>query len=84
MICPRCTELGNKSRVDLQQFATTLMGGDEIYWDENGKKHIHHVNHSGRAYRCSNGHEWTEDERCEHCAWVVRGWNNWTPKVASK
>lgn len=69
MICETCKAQGLKSCVYPGQSTVTLMGWSP-YYDEKGELHSHDPNWHTTSYRCSNGHEWTENIRrpC-WCGW---------------
>lgn len=58
MICKTCKSEDRKSTISVGQTMATMMGTAE-YFDEQGVRHYHDMNHSWTNYRCSNGHEWT-------------------------
>lgn len=57
MKCPECERTGQRSKLYMPDcYFTTAMGGTETYYDEDGQRHHHEVNHSSGQGRCSNGH----------------------------
>ena len=69
MKCPDCESEGKTSIVHSGGTVSTLMLND-MFWDEDGKRHNHDPNWHTASYRCSNGHEW-HDRRQREC-WC--GW----------
>ncbi len=55
MICPKCKDNGQKSRISGGSGSSTLMYCPP-YYDEEGKYHSHDMNRHSRGYSCSNGH----------------------------
>lgn len=68
MICPKCKELGQKSRVNLGQTLSTLTMS-EMYWDEEGIPHHHDRNNIVTTYHCTNGHRIviSSTNKCPSC-----------------
>jgi hypothetical protein len=68
MKCPFCD--GQPSRIYPEGTEVTLMYCAP-YYDEQGAYHHHDRNWRTSAYRCSNGHHWTEKKRagCPSCEW---------------
>lgn len=57
--CPKCQELGLKSRVYCDGTTTTLIGWTP-YWDEDGNYVNDNPNKRDTAYHCSQYHRWSE------------------------
>lgn len=70
MICPKCKELGEKSRVYGGTGMTTCAYYTP-YWDEEGVYHHHDGNRHTYSYNCSNGHSITVTGtgKCPNCNW---------------
>ena len=60
--CPICKEQGIRSKVYIGTCLRTLMGISS-YYDEDGNYHFKDPNITTCTYRCSNGHEFTENGR---------------------
>jgi hypothetical protein len=58
--CPQCKKEGKKSKIFIKSISSTLMTSVP-YYDENGKFHCCDPNTIFINYKCSNGHEWTEE-----------------------
>lgn len=73
MICPRCKELGLKSKI-YDSGSTTVMCCP-AYYDEDGKYHVHDTNMSTTTMSCSNGHRLmvTLGRSCPNCDWGNKG-----------
>jgi len=56
MKCPECVDTGQRSILSVRGSSTTLLGGGEPYWDEDGVWHMHDWNKHTSSYMCSNGH----------------------------
>lgn len=57
MKCPECERTGQQSKFYMpDSYCSTLMGGTQTYYDEDGHRHRHEVNSSAGWARCSNGH----------------------------
>ena len=56
MKCPKCEELGIKSKVYVGMSTSTLMYSAP-YYDEDGNYHYDDPNIHETEYRCSNGHK---------------------------
>jgi hypothetical protein len=56
MKCPKCVELGLKSRLNGDGFGLSTDMGALRYWDEEGRHHTHDPNSHSTHYWCSNGH----------------------------
>jgi hypothetical protein len=61
MICAKCREEGKRSTLRLRKLGNTLMGYVGEFYDENGKFHIHDGNSFKVNFKCSAGHEWTDE-----------------------
>lgn len=59
MICPKCKELGLRSRVYPGMSMVTAMFFRPFY-DEDGELHNHDNNIRTTEYSCSNRHRWVE------------------------
>lgn len=60
MKCEQCVAEGKTSRVyGGDSCVSTLMGGGESYYDEDGKRHKHDPNGNTYSYHCSNRHTWS-------------------------
>jgi len=59
MICPKCKELGLKSKVFVGMSTSTLMYFAPYYdyYDEDGNYHYDDPNIHTTGYSCSNGHK---------------------------
>lgn len=77
-VCPQCQTTGATSIVQQDDEV-----GDkhryrwpcEIFWDEQGLRHIHDYGEYLMHYKCSSGHHWTEvamEEPC-WCGWPQKG-----------
>ncbi len=69
MKCPQCVEQGKSSCCYERSMLKTLMSCVPFY-DADGKRHYHDLNHETRNYSCSNGHQWSE--KVESTCWC--GW----------
>lgn len=69
MRCYYCMDEGKKSTLTELGCMSTLMGGGQQYWDEDGKPHRHDPNTTTTNYRCSEGHQYKEKIRgaCPSC-----------------
>ncbi len=69
-LCPDCELDDKKSRLDLAEGPTTP-GKLEIYFDEDGLKHVHDPTIIRTIYTCSNGHKNTiiNTGHCPTCTW---------------
>lgn len=57
MKCPECDRTGQRSKFYMpDSYASTLMGGSQSYYDEDGHQHYHEVNSSRGQAHCSTGH----------------------------
>lgn len=57
MKCPECERTGQRSQLYMPTgYSSTLMGGSQIFYDEDGHRHYHEVNTSHGQAHCSNGH----------------------------
>ncbi len=57
MKCPECELTGQRSKLYTPDcYVSTLMGGSETYYDEDGHRHYHEVNSSRGQAHCSLGH----------------------------
>ena len=65
--CPECQKAGKKSKVFYEGSSRTGLAGGRFFWDEDGKRHSHDPNTTTHAFRCSNGHNWTEKQK--HKCW---------------
>lgn len=55
--CPECVRTGQLSKLYMPNgYTSTLMGGTQTYFDEDGVRHHHEVNTSRGQGSCSNGH----------------------------
>lgn len=70
MICPKCKELDQKSRVYGGAGMTTCAYYPP-YYDEEGVYHNHDGNNHTSVYTCSNGHHITVSSTgmCPNCDW---------------
>jgi hypothetical protein len=59
VFCPKCKELGLKSRVYPGAAMSTLLASTP-YYDENVKYHNNDPNTHTKSYSCNNGHKWVE------------------------
>jgi hypothetical protein len=73
MICKRCEQNGKKSKIMVITDKITSPTA-VTYYDENGQFHIHDSNIFDGTYRCSNGHEWTSENKKYKC------WCGWEEK----
>jgi hypothetical protein len=63
MRCPECVAAGWRSCVyDNGGGVRTLMTVQR-FWDEDGVLHVHDPNATTARYRCSRGHEWTQEHK---------------------
>ena len=73
MKCPVCEDLKMKSCVHILSSSTTLIGGMNPYYDEDGEYHNHDTNWVSTAYSCTRGHKWGETRQnpCDNpkCSW---------------
>ena len=61
MRCSECQQTGSRHSVYQGVSYRTAMGHSPAYWDEDGEYHPpYDPNVTTTAYRCSNGHQWTE------------------------
>jgi hypothetical protein len=56
---PDCEKEDKKSSVYVGITSSTAMHCPS-YYDEDGRLHSHDQNTTHTAYKCSNGHEWSE------------------------
>jgi hypothetical protein len=65
--CPWCVARGERSTLTPTMcFVTAMMG--RSFYDEEGEWHVHDPNGDGRAFVCSNGHEFYAGDRgCPAC-----------------
>jgi hypothetical protein len=71
--CPECVKQGLRSKVFAGETSSTFLHCPSFY-DEEGELHTHDSNVYTCGYRCSNGHEWSEDIRMScWCGWPKRG-----------
>jgi hypothetical protein len=61
--CPECEKTGQTSQVRGHGGISTMAYCNN-YWDENGKYIINMCNTCTHDYSCSNGHHWSESEKC--------------------
>lgn len=70
ILCKTCWAGGQKSKV-YPTFHES--GGKEgvVFYDENGKYHVHETSEKYTKYTCSNGHTWegVEEHRKCWCGW---------------
>lgn len=66
MICATCKAESRKSTIAVGLSMSTALGTAE-YFDEEGVRHYHDMNHTWTSYRCSNGHEWTLSSEPHTC-----------------
>lgn len=68
MICPKCKEEGNTSKV-YSGYGMTTCAGTMSYYDEQGKYHYHDSNITTSQATCSNGHRITmkSSSKCSSC-----------------
>jgi hypothetical protein len=72
MKCPECVKEGKRSQVMPSGSSSTLMYCQPFY-DEDGNYHNHDCNVTTTLYRCTEGHEWTEDTTGScWCGWPKR------------
>jgi len=72
MICPICKEQGLRSKC-WSNGEKSFYGIDSnsnvarpaMYWDEDGKWHVHDKNIYYKVYTCENNHEWSETEQAK-------------------
>ncbi len=69
--CKTCEKEGTKSILYVSP------GGDEkgpaqLFYDEDGKKHVHDPTVYYTVYHCSKGHQFTTKSvgKCPSCEWV--------------
>ena len=72
MRCPTCIAEGRESHVHDRGSSTTLMAGDDHFFDEKGEPHYHPINRQTTRYECSLGHSWTHVTK--HTCWC--GWES--------
>lgn len=71
MICTKCRDVGQRSRVDVLGSITGTMTKKEVFFDEDGDMHVHDPNIVTTAYRCSNGHRFQERSSWQcTCGWM--------------
>lgn len=73
MKCPKCVELGEKSKVFDEGTRTTLLYYCPFY-DEDGVRHVHDANKRTTVYKCSNGHTWEEIKNYKPCPTCNLDW----------
>ena len=62
MICPKCKELGIKSKVRFQSSRNTIFDNNIGYWDENGDWiNFFNLNLYETFFYCSNGHRFKQE-----------------------
>ena len=66
MKCPKCEELGLKSKVFSKGSSSTLMGYPS-YHDEEGVYHHHDRNKVNTVYICSEGHTFYTTQKGTPC-----------------
>lgn len=68
MICPKCKENNQISKVISIGGMNTVMGV-QSYYDEMGAYHVHDCNAMKQLFDCSNGHRITirKKHRCPSC-----------------
>jgi hypothetical protein len=75
--CPECFRLATKSTVRLDNNAayTSTDWPADVYWDEEGRKHIHDQERMGGSFKCSQGHSFAVFRRpaCPSCDWAGHG-----------
>ena len=67
--CPECIAAGERSTVRSASTVRHHAGTVEVYWDEEGRKHVHDPNETTVRFRCSKGHEFdqTHKQPCPGC-----------------
>lgn len=58
--CSRCNEEGMKSTVTGGDVGWSTLMYCAPFYDEEGQRHSHDMNHTTYEFRCSQGHHWTE------------------------
>lgn len=72
LLCEVCRGPGLKSRI---HFKTSIKDSHEpVYYDEEGKLHLHEHTIKTWAYECSNGHKWSKEKVYGGC------WCGWPEK----
>lgn len=68
-LCPHCVAAKLTSRLYHRGSGSTLMGGGETFYDEQGVQHRHDPNTLTTVWECSNGHKWQEKthHKCPSC-----------------
>ena len=66
MKCPKCGELGLKSRVQSKGGTSTLLGTNGWY-DEDGNYHYHDGNTTTTVFFCSEGHTFVIRKKGSPC-----------------
>lgn len=69
MICPKCEEGGQTSKVYASGFSMRTAMGFASYYDEEGKYHVHDTNCTTEGFNCTNGHKIgiKKYSRCPSC-----------------
>lgn len=69
MICPKCKELGLKSKVYGGNVGFSTCAGWQPYYDEEGIHHSHNPNSNTSSLYCSNGHRIviSSSNKCVNC-----------------
>jgi hypothetical protein len=59
-ICKECRENNSKSTIKVENTIDVPVGGQEEYWDEDGKFHKYKDSKTRTRviYKCSNNHTW--------------------------
>ena len=67
--CPECMKRQMMSTVEVVGQFRTMMT-PTVYFDEEGRQHIHDPNTVTSTYQCSNGHRWQQGQKgyC-WCGW---------------
>ena len=76
MICPKCKNLGLKSKVYLNYSSSTLLGSSAGYWDEDGNW-VDPIdsNTYETYYSCSSGHRFKTETHFGETETIIIGDN---------
>jgi hypothetical protein len=66
MKCPTCEAQGTRSIVYVGPSTTTTLSG-QVFYDEDGRFHMHDPNTTTSEYNCSLGHRWSVQAPAHQC-----------------
>lgn len=55
IICLECRMYGARSSLKILE-TISYEGDKKLFWDEDGKKHVHNSAYNKQVFACSNGH----------------------------